>query len=165
MDQFKEQLVRAQNPGKYKVAKMVMYIIGVLAVLSLFTGNLILGLLLVVIAGILFYVKRFFYLEFEYVITNGEVDVDVIYETTTRKKKMSFNMKEVSLLAPYESDEYKALNNKPSKIINAIPEGNKDRVYVAVVTEGNDKAQLIFVPNQEFVNICFLFNPKVVKKN
>ncbi|GKU27105.1 DUF6106 family protein [Clostridium folliculivorans] len=165
MDQFKEQLVRAQNPGKYKAVKILMYIVGVLAVLCLLTGNFILGLLLVVIAGILFYVKRFFYLEFEYVITNGEVDVDVIYETTTRKKKMSFNMKEVSLLAPYESDEYKALSNKPSKIITAIPEGNKDRAYVAVVTEGNDKAQLIFVPNQEFVNICFLFNPKVVKKN
>lgn len=165
MDQFKEQLVRAQNAGKYKLVKTLMYILGVLAVLCLLTGNFMLGLLLVVIAGILFYVKRFFYLEFEYVITNGEVDVDVIYETATRKKKMSFNMKEVSLLAPYESDEYKALNNKPSKIINAIPEGNKDKVYVAVVTEGNDKAQLIFVPNQEFVNICFLFNPKVVKKN
>ncbi|GFP74322.1 DUF6106 family protein [Clostridium fungisolvens] len=165
MDQFKEQLVRAQNVGKYKTVKILMYILGVLAVLSILTGNFMLGLLLAAIAGILFYVKRFFYLEFEYVITNGEVDVDVIYETKTRKKKMSFNMKEVSLLAPYDSDAYKALNNKPSKVITAIPDGNKDRAYVAVVTEGNDRAQLIFVPNQDFVNICFLFNPKVVKKN
>ena len=56
MDQFKEQLVRAQNVGKYKIVKILMYILGVLALLSILTGNFMLGLLLVVIAGILFYV-------------------------------------------------------------------------------------------------------------
>lgn len=165
MDQFKEQLVKAENVGKYKIVKVLMFITGAMALLYLMLGNIIIGLLLALITGILFYVKRFFYTEFEYVITNGDVDVDVIYETKTRKRKLSFSMKEVSLLAPYDGSEYKELNNKPSKIINAIPEGNKDKVYVAVITEGNQKSQLVFAPNQDFVNVCYLFNPKVVKKN
>ncbi|WP_426348426.1 DUF6106 family protein [Alloiococcus sp. CFN-8] len=164
MDNFKEQLVRANSGTAYKTTKVFTYIFGALAVLFLGTFQLILAAIFGLAAVGLFLLKRRLYLEYEYSITNGEVDVDKIIEAKSRKKLITFNMKEVELLAPLDSSEYKSFSGKPEKIINAVPNGDTNRKYGAIINGGGKRAQLIFVPNKEFVDLCFIYNPKAVKK-
>ena len=164
MDNFKEQLVRANSGAAYKIAKIFMYIFGVLALLFLTVLNLILIAFFGLAAVGLFFLKRKLYLEYEYSITNGEVDVDKIIEAKSRKKLITFNMKEVELLAPLDSSEYKSFSGKPEKIINAVPNGDTSRKYGAIINGGGKRLQLIFVPNKEIVDLCFIYNPKAVKK-
>lgn len=165
MDNFKEQLVTTTNKTAYNASKIFMGIFGVLAFFFFVTANLIFGLFFAVGCGLLFYFKRLLYLEYEYSITNGEVDVDKIMEMKSRKRIITFNMKDAELVAPVDSDVYKDFGNKPSEIIKAVPTGNTDRVYAAIITGGAKRAQLLFVPNEDIINLCFLYNPKAVKKN
>lgn len=164
MDHFKEQLVTVRNLTEYRLAKGAMIVFLTVAFFLMAIGGFIPALVAAAASGALFYFKRFLYVEYEYIITNGEIDIDAVYEVKTRKRKISFNIKEVSLLAPIDSYEFKDAANKPEKIINAVPRGNTDKVYVALLTEGNERAQVHFVPNGDFINTCFLFNPKAVKK-
>lgn len=164
LDNFKEQLVRAQDLTLYNFVRIVTVILAVIGVLTMMNLGVIIGLVIFVIAGAGFYFKRFLYSEYEYSITNGEIDIDAIYEMKSRKKQASFNMKEVSLLAEVNSNHYKDFSNKPKKIINCVPKGNKDKIYAALVTEGNKRVEVQFVPNKEFIDLCFLYNPKAVKK-
>ncbi|GIM29432.1 hypothetical protein CPJCM30710_20980 [Clostridium polyendosporum] len=165
MDQFKEQFVTTEDLGLYKLANGGMIVCLIFTLLCMTLGGVIPGLIFLVSSGIIFYAKRFLYVEYEYSITNGEVDIDSLFEAKSRKPKITFNMKEVSLFTPLESNEYKDFTNKPEKIINAVPKGNNSKVYAALVTEGNQRAQVLFVPNDEFIDTCRLFNPKAVKKN
>jgi hypothetical protein len=164
LDNFKEQLVRVEDLTLYNVARIVTVILAAIGVLAMMNLGVIMGLVIFAIAAVAFYFKRFLYIEYEYSITNGEIDIDAIYEMNSRKKQASFNMKEVALLADVNSSYYKDFSNKPTKVINCVPKGNKDKVYAALVTEGNKRIEVQFVPNKEFIDICFLYNPKAVKK-
>lgn len=164
MDNFKEQLVRAEDFTLYKVSHVVTIILAILGIVSMGFVGIIVAVILFVGAILLFYFKRFLYCEYEYSVTNGEFDIDVIYEQKSRKRKITFNMKEVALLAEVNSQAYKDFSNKPSKILNCIPKGNENKKYVALVTEGKIKVQVIFVPNKELIDACFIYNPKVVKR-
>ncbi|WP_040210283.1 hypothetical protein [Clostridium polynesiense] len=165
MDNFKEQLVTVENKTAYKISTIFMYVFAVMAFLFFVIQNLIFGIIFALAAGFLFYFKRYLYTEFEYSITNGEIDIDKILEMKSRKRIISFNMKDVELLAPIDSDIYKGYSSKPSEKVPAIPSGNSDRAFSAVISQGGKKLQVIFAPNEEFVKLCFLYNPKAVKKN
>ena len=165
MDKFKEQLVLIENTNIYKIFKTITVILLVLGVAFMAIGGAIPGIILLISAIIMFYMKRYLYVEYEYILTNGEVNIDAIYEIKARKRILSFSIKQLSLLAPKDSQEYESLYDKPSKVVKAIPKGANEKIYVAVISEGNNRGQLEFVPNKEFINLCFLYNPKAVKKN
>ncbi|SHJ88059.1 hypothetical protein SAMN02745163_02796 [Clostridium cavendishii DSM 21758] len=164
MDNFKEQLVRIEDIVIYNIAYGISIVLFVLSLISLIFVGISVAVILAILAGALFYFKRFLYCEYEYIITNGEVDIDCIYQVNSRKSKLSFEVKDTSLIAAKDSEDYKGFSNKPKDIINCIPKGNKDKVYVAILNEGSNKKQIEFVPNKEFLDICFLYNPKVVKR-
>ncbi|SHE35780.1 hypothetical protein [Clostridium fallax] len=165
MDQFKEQLVLVSNKTPYNMAKALMMVFFVIAMFFLVLGGAVFSIVFFVVSGAIWYLKRYFYVEYEYALTNGEIDIDAIYEMKKRKRQVTFNLKEVALLAPKDSDAYRDFSNKPTKIIKSIPTGNTERVYVAILTEGLTRAQIEFVPNKAFIDACFIFNPKAIKKN
>ena len=165
MDNFKDQLVRVESNGLYKVAKVLMYVFAVLALLSLSFFRLTLVAIFGILSGLLFFFKKELYVEYEYSLTNGEIDIDKIMEMRSRKRIISFHMKEVELLAPVDSNEYKGFSSKPESIIKAFPKEDKSRQYAAIVTGGGKRLQVLFVPNKELLDLCFLYNPKAVKKN
>ena len=165
MDKFKEQLVLIENTNLYKMVKVITIIFLILGVAIMALGGAIPGLILLISAIVMFYMKRYLYVEYEYILTNGDIDIDAIYEIKARKRVISFNLKDITLLAPKNSKEYKDLYDKPSKIIKPIPKGVEQKIYIAVISKGINRVQLEFVPNKEFIDLCFLYNPKAVKKN
>lgn len=165
MDNFYEQLVTTQKTTKYKIANGATYVFGVLAFLSLGGGNFLMGLVVLAIAIGLFFLKRNLYIEYEYGFTNGEIDVDKIFEMTRRKRVLTFTVKDVELLAPEDSYHVKDFSNKPDKIYNFCPADTEERVYVAMLTGGTERAQVRFTPDDEFIELCYKYNPRAVKKN
>lgn len=81
-----------------------------------------------------------------------------------RKKVTTFNIKEVGLLALCDSDVVNDFSNKPASIVKCYPTTGKGQIYVAMVTEGKDKMQLLFMPDEKFINLCFKYNPRSVKR-
>lgn len=164
MDNFYEQLVTTQKTPAYSTANGATYVLGFLGLINLGSFNLIPAVFFIAIAAALFFYKKKLYREYEYDFTNGDIDIDVIYEMKSRKRLISFNVRDIELLAPVESDPVKSFSNKPEKVMKLYPSNSKEKVYTAMVTGGTNRVQIIFVPNEKFVDMCFKYNPKAVKK-
>ncbi|MCM8711090.1 DUF6106 family protein [Clostridium sp. SYSU_GA19001] len=163
MDNFYEQLVTTYKTGAYKSANAAFYVFGVLALVTLSVNLLLFAVFLILAIGA-FFLKKSLYVEYEYVFTNGEIDIDKIVEMNKRKRVFTFDIKSVELLALEESQYVKDFANKPSKILTLYPKTSDKKVYVAMITGGTERVQLRFVPDEEFVNLCYKYNPRAVKK-
>jgi hypothetical protein len=162
VDNFYEQLITTYKTNAYKLLNASLYIFGLLAVLTL--SALPIFAVCLVLAAAAFFGKKKLYVEYEYVFTNGEIDVDKIVEMKKRSRALTFNIKSVELLAPENSQHIKDFANKPSKVVTLFPNTTDKDVYVAMVTGGNERLQLRFVPDEEFINLCYKYNPRAVKK-
>jgi hypothetical protein len=165
VDSFHEQLVTTQKTTKYKLSNGATYVFGVLAFLFLGGFNLIPGILFLAAAVGLFFLKRNMYVEYEYGFTNGEIDIDKIYEMTRRKRAYTFSVRDLELLAPEDSYHVKDFSNKPDKVLKFYPDTTTSKVYVGMLTGGTDRAQIKFVPNEELLELCYKYNPRAVKRN
>lgn len=163
MDHFYEQLITTSKTSFYKIANASTIIFGCLGLLCLGI-NIILAIVLLSVAVVCFFYKKRLFVEYEYQFTNGEIDIDKIIEMKKRKKVVSFHIKEVGLLAAEDSEAVGNYGNKPKNILKCYPTTSKARIYVAMVTEGNNRMQLRFIPDEKFLEHCYKYNPKVVKK-
>jgi hypothetical protein len=133
--------------------------------MALFSLNFIPGIIFAALTIILFIYKGKLYTEYEYVYTNGDVDIDSIVEQKKRKRLLSFNLSNVQLIAGVDSDDYKSFSNKPEKIVKYCIKNTSEKVYVAIITGGTNRVQLFFTPDEAFLDHCYRKSPRIVKKN
>jgi hypothetical protein len=162
VDNFHEQLVATYKTTAYKLVNAAFYIFAGLALVTLAALPIFVGSLILAVGA--FFLKKTLYVEYEYAFTNGEFDIDKIIEMKKRKRVASFNVKNIELLAQEDSNHIADFANKPDKVINVFPSTTDKKVYVAMVTGGNERFQLRFVPDEEILNLCFKYNPRAVKK-
>ena len=164
MDNFYEQLEKTEETGNYKTIKIVMYVFGVIALLCLSTALIIPCIISILIAAGAFFMKRKAYVEYEYVFTNGVIDIDAIYEQKKRKRLVSFDAKDMEILAEANSNYVKDFSNKPDKELSCFPAKTSKIVYVAMITGGVERLQFIFTPDKRFLDLCYKYNPRAVKR-
>lgn len=117
-DAYKEIMVKRSTPFYYKILKGFMIIMTVLCMILGLGGLwplLIAGVAL--IAACVFVIPKFD-VEFEYLYVNGELDVDAIYSKQKRKKKGSYDVSELEILAPENSHELDSFKNKKDLKLN-----------------------------------------------
>jgi hypothetical protein len=163
MDHLYEQLVRADKTSIYKTVQVATYAFGFMAI-AILTMNFIISIILIVAAVACFFYKKKLYVEYEYRFITNEIQIDKIVEMKKRSKVATFNIREVALLALEDSDFVKDFSNKPKSIVKCYSSTSKARVYIAMITEGNNKMQLMFMPDEKFLNLCYRSNPRVVKR-
>lgn len=163
MDNFYEQLMTTYKTVPYKMASFFMYVGAILGVAMIYL-NFVTALLLLAISGGLFFLSRSLYIEYEYDFTNGDIDIDKIIHMSKRKRTVSFNVKDIEVLAPINSDSIKDFSGKPDKLISCYPATYEGNIYIAMVTGGADRFQLKFAPDEEFLNLCYKYNPRAIKK-
>lgn len=169
-DNFYEQFVGAHESVAYKLVNIIMKISIVFGVLYLFSSIIlgIIGLILTILCVIIYFgmiiLKRKIYVDYEYDFTNGEIDIVSVGDKIKRKLIATFDIKEVELLAAKDSDEIRDFSNKPNKILKCYPKDTSEKIYTAILTGGGKSAQIEFVPDKEFLNLCFQKNPRAVKK-
>jgi hypothetical protein len=163
LDNFYEQLAATNKTSAYKLLNVCVYFFGALAVFTM--GAIPIFILSLLIAGGCFFGKKKLFVEYEYAFTNGGVDIDKIVEMKKRKRVMNFQIKEVELLAPEDSYYVKDFSYTPSEIVNCYPKTTDKEIYVAMITGGNKKVKLRFTPDEEFLNLCFKYNPRAIKKS
>ena len=163
MDNFYEQLITAKGAASYKIANIAFYVLIGLAVL--FMGmSIIFSIFYIVLAAGTFFLKKRLYIEYEYVFTNGEIDIDKILEMKKRTKAISFSIKDIELMAPEGSDFIRDFNNKPAKLLSLCPKNTDKKIYIAMLTSGMKRLQIRFIPDEKFISLCYKYNPRAVKK-
>lgn len=84
--------------------------------------------------------------EFEYILTSEILDIDKIMATSSRKRILSINLKEISACCAIEN-----INIEAEKIIDASPNGAEDGVYAVDFDKNGQKTRLLIKPNKKML--------------
>ncbi len=167
---FKEYLIKQKKSPKDVMAQMGLVTGAAILSIALFIlGGDFIGPLLIV--GIIFgtgFLFNKFSREYEYILTNNELDIDVIYNRNARKRVITFDMKKINLMASIADERYTNEINRPGmKVINASDNENKENTYAIITdTEKNGLCKILITPNDTLLDELYKQAPnKVYKKN
>ncbi len=100
--------------------------------------------------------------EYEYIVTNDEIDIDIIINRKKRKRLFSTSCKDFDILANVKSenfnDEVRSIENK----IIACSSLQSPNLYYATLEYKGQKTLLYFEPDERILNALKVFIPKKV---
>ncbi len=165
-DIFNEQLVKRNQNSKDQVKKGLIIAGGVVVVvvgaMIPFLSFIMLPIALVVAWLVLFLLKRF-NLEYEYIFTSGELDIDKIINRNKRKRVLSINVKDIELMAPVNRKEFERDLSKFNKLYDCGSGQVTSDSYAALFNYKNEKAKLIFEPNEKLLKAIRHYIPRQLK--
>ena len=166
---FKEYLIKQKKSPKDMMMQIGL-VVGaiILSVIAFVVGGDFIGPL--VIVGIVFgtgFLFNKFSREYEYILTNNELDIDVVYNRTSRKRVITINMKKIDIMASIKDKKYEAeLDKAGCKIINASENTNEADTY-AIITQSEKfgPCKILITPNDTMLDHLYRQAPnKVFKK-
>ncbi|MCG8499744.1 MAG: DUF6106 family protein [Firmicutes bacterium] len=163
MDIFIEHIVKRQKTAKDALVTVGL-IIAVLIV-AVFALQFPFGPIIVVAAGYgAYWLITGRNIEFEYIVTNGELDVDKIIAQRKRKRILSVHSKEFEIMAPVHDEKYKRdfTNVNIQKTIEAMSSMRAENLYFAVFKLNGVRTKLIFEPTEKMLNAFKKYNPRQV---
>ena len=159
MDTFFEQLVSIKKTAKTWLA---LFGITVAALILSVAAFLFLGSFGLLIVAAIFYgayrLYMFFFIEYEYIITNGTMDVDKIIAKSSRKREMSFELSNVVRLEKYNINARPVGNFKNTVI--ACNEDDPGAYFMVTSEEGSGTKLLVFTPDERIKSAIVKFVPK-----
>ncbi len=161
---YVECLVASKGSPMVKILSYVSLALAVIFFLSsIFTVLGVVGLILCVLAGVLYYfLSMNANIEFEYQYCEKEITVDKILNKSRRKNVGKYDVAHIDAMAPsrsYHLDEYK---NKTLKTVDySAREKNRqpDPTYTFIY---DGKERIIFEPSAEFVSAVRNVAPRKV---
>jgi len=165
MDFFNEFIVRKNKDAKdfLIIAGAILGSLVLLFLLTLFGGYLQSFLLLFIVAVFygLYYVISSLNIEFEYIVTNGELDIDKIISRRRRKRLVSVNSKDFEYFAPVNANHKKMMDASDiNKKIMAASCLNAPNAYFALYHKNNEKFCLIIEPTEKMIKEFSLRMPR-----
>lgn len=172
MDSFIEYMISQKKTAKTVLKKtgiyMAAFMISMLFVLIiLIFGSALISLIPMVMLLIFYVAYRIntsFDVEFEYILTNGELDIDKITHKRRRKRLMTIHCKSFIAFAKVGDKEYADEENAQfAKVIDASAKSSSITDYYAVFFKNGQRTKLIFNPTQKMIDIFKVYAPRVVK--
>lgn len=161
MDIFHEQLVKIKTTPAVIVSKVLMWLAAVLIVAACVVFSLsVTPLLLFLAAGavyIAYKVNGMLNIEFEYVVTNGIVDIDKIINKSDRKRTVSFECRNIESIVKWNGER----NNNTKTYVCC---DNDSALCFSVSPENGEKCYVVFAPDSELLNAMKPFIPRAVLK-
>lgn len=163
-DSFNEKIV-AKNKTPGDIVKFLGILVA--GVIMIFFVPMFLTFLqyvyLFYIAGVLYgmhFAITGLNIEYEYSITNGEMDIDKITSKKRRKRIISVNTKEFEFFAPL-NDEYKSVyNGEYAKKIDVFSSPDANDIYFAYFFKNGEKIRLAFQPSEKMIEAIKLKMPR-----
>ena len=146
MDTFNEQIVKKKKTaGEYAIIVATVLGLLVLVVLMLFIPLL---MILVAAAGFgAYYLITAQSKEFEYSVTNGDIDIDTIIGRRKRKRIVSVTGKKVERLLPFEGGRFREADYQ--RVVMAAPSMNEPELwYFTYHSKKNGHTLVIFQPDE-----------------
>lgn len=160
MDVFCEYIVKVKkNPVELTISALGIILAVILLGFSLFfLFTPFSSFVLLIDAGVVYgaYILITHYnVEYEYILTNGDIDIDKITAKRKRKRVLSFSTKEFEIVAPYKQGE---------NYTNVLDLGtrNYENAYYAVFSKDGQKKTLVFNPPQKMIEAMKTYSPRTV---
>ncbi len=165
---YSETYLRAKLPPKKTAIRAGLTALAVLMLLigvffMLWMGTMIVFLIMLLVAGIILFLRPTSNIAYEYIFVDGQIDFDCIYRGEKRKTLKRIDMDKVEIVAPETSkflDPYRqaALLDYSSR----MPEAKH---YIAVVNGEKGTEQIRFTPDQKMLEKIKLKSPSKLKKD
>ena len=166
MDTFLEQIVPIKLKGKKISLLVLIWILAVaFAAAFAFLSTIFTSLLMIIIIIIfgIFYaafkLSQRLFVEYEYIITNDELDVDKITAKASRTRLITVDLKEVLDFGEYN----KAFTETFDKTYNCGVE-DCQRFYIKYKHKTQGKVLIILTPNEQMLDALNKQIPRLVNK-
>jgi len=166
-DVFKEQMIRKLPTAKDTLIKCAI-ITGalLLSFLSLVFIPSIAIMVIGILGFIIYYIFGYMKKEFEYIFTNGELDIDCIYGKARRKRKFTGDVKEAILLAHSANRDAETELKKAEVTLDFGSGIISEKSWYLLTTHTGKRTKIIFEPNDNMFAAMKPFIPprKIFKK-
>ncbi len=101
-------------------------------------------------------------IEYEYILTNSELDLDKVMSKKGRKHIVTFDFKEISICANIKDSEhnYDYKNAATDKTYDLVGDKAGDNIYFADFSEEGASARVLFQPSYKLITSAKKFNPR-----
>ena len=166
MDTFFEQIIAVKKTGKEIAALIGIWLAAFAVCFFLFFTGFFGPLTILLIAGVIygaFKLSCLLNVEYEYIVTNGTMDIDKITNKSSRKRVLSFELQTVSRIEKYKPA---LLNSVNTKEVFIACNTNDDNAYLMVSSiEGKGTKYLVFAPDERLRSAIVKFVPKFVSNS
>lgn len=165
MDSFAEQLVVKDDNGSGK--RMKIFVLCMAVVLGVITGILSVMYLpvgLLISCGIIYlgYVlSGQFEVEYEYTVTNGELDIDKIIAKSRRKNLLNADVKTFESFSKYEEAQEE---QDGITVVIAVGECDYEAYCADFVHPEHGRMRLIFTPDENILEAVKPFLPRNIRR-
>ncbi len=166
MDTFFEQIVRIKKTGKAVAAILGIWILALFLCAALILFPVLRALTLIIICGIFFgayKLSSLFNIEYEYIITNGTLDIDKIINKSSRKRILSFELTNVSRIDKFNAGMLNSMNQK--EITFACNPDDPNAYLMVAEREGKPSVYLVFSPEERLKGAIVKFVPKYISNS
>ncbi|HOJ10519.1 MAG TPA: DUF6106 family protein [Clostridiales bacterium] len=163
MDSFIEKIV-----VKKRTAKDSLIITGVvLGGLVLFFVLQLIPFLrpffIVIVAALVYFIYQFVIsrnIEFEYIVTNGDLDIDKIIAQRRRKRIFSANCKDFDMVSRLKGGNNDRRIQDIKNRIEAVSSMDSENVFFATLLYKGEKTAVFFEPDEKMLNSFKTFIPR-----
>ena len=157
MDTYSEQLVTKKKNQNDSMKKLIIFLTAIIL-----CGFLVFALLAVAaLAAVIFGAYKLisgFNIEYEYSITNGEIDIDKIIAKRKRVHMLTAEVKSFTAFGKYES-----VNDSFSGTTVKADGADEEAFFAEFKSEDYGETRLIFSPDEKFMKCIKLYLPRNIK--
>ncbi len=162
MDSFKEQLVTRKPDNTVFIKRAGIFAAALLIAVLLF---LFLNLMSIILIALLFfgayYLIRNFDVEYEYICTNGDLDIDKITAKSRRKRLISVDLKNAVDFGQVSGQNF----NKEYSIVNASSGSSEDESYYISYKDSKfGMCYVLITPDEEMLELIKTYLPRTVRR-
>lgn len=164
---FNEQLVAKTNTLKDNILKAAIIFFGAVFIILIcsmikFLVGFIMPIALVVLFGAVFFIRRL-NVEFEYVFTSGDLDIDKIFNKKNKRKRfITVDVRKFEIMAPVDSKDHARELSNYQKIVDCSSGIKKENTYAAMVVRDGKREKLILEPNEKMLKAIKKYIPRKV---
>ena len=167
MDVFFEQIVEIKKTAKDYLILAIIWILAIgISVTLLVSFFGLMGPIIIIAPMLLCYgaykLSMNFFVEYEYIITNGTLDIDKIVAKNSRKRILSIEISNVDNLEKYNPNK---MLNGYSKITLACNKDDSNAYGMSVGKEGLGRHYIVFSPNDKLKAATVKYLPKHISNS
>jgi hypothetical protein len=166
-DTFIEKIVQRRKTGQdyLKIAGLLVASFALLTALMMFGGyiSFLVPILLVGIFYGLWYLLTGMNREYEYIVTNGDLDIDVIIARRRRKRIFTGKAREFEIMAKVNSDDYRDAQRIKHNVLDCSASLQAPDNWFFITEYKGQRTMVIFAPDERMLKSMKRFNPSKIK--
>ena len=167
MDFFNEWIVKRKKTAQDYMSVIITVMVAIMALYGVviqFLMGKVIYFIPVEIAVVIYVAYKIIIsmnVEYEYSVTNGDLDIDRIVSKKRRKKLVSIKLRDAEYFAPFEDEHIRVAEDTSIKrVIDASSSIDAPRLYFIIYYNNSEKTCLLFEPTDEMIENFSHYRPR-----